>query len=57
MMNPQNILKCKFCKWQTLRWVTNKNGKRINQSNELIAHVMREHSEEYEKILERTDDD
>ncbi len=51
-INPDNILKCKFCKWQTPRWVTTKRGKRVNKSSELIGHVMREHPDEYQKIME-----
>ncbi len=47
-----NILKCKFCNWQTPRWVTTKRGKRRNRSNKLISHVMIEHPDEYSKIIE-----
>lgn len=51
-MKTANTLKCRFCKWQTLRFITTKTGKRINKSLELLSHVMIEHTEEYEKIME-----
>ncbi len=56
-VNPDNILKCKFCKWQTPRWVTTKKGKRVNKSSKLVGHVMIEHPDEYSKIMEETSGD
>ena len=35
-----------------MKWKTNKKGKRINQSHNLEHHVMIEHEDEYEKIME-----
>lgn len=52
MADISNILKCKFCSWQTKRWVTTKKGKKRNRSDLLISHVMIEHEEEYRKIEE-----
>lgn len=52
MADISNTLKCKFCLWQTKRWITTKKGKKRNRSDLLIGHVMIEHPEEFEKIQE-----
>ncbi len=51
------LLKCKFCKWQTKRWITTKKGKKRNQSGLLINHVMMEHEEKYRKIVETIEEE
>jgi len=51
-MSTNNILKCKFCKWQISRFITTKKGKRINKSGALISHVALEHPDVYKKIIE-----
>ena len=57
-MNPSNpkIIKCRFCNWRIPRWLTNRKGKHIESFTKLQSHVALQHWNEYEKIMDKLED-
>ncbi len=55
MNHQNNIIKCSFCNWTTLRWYT-KNGKRHSGYFKLENHVVLNHEKEYESIIRKLDE-
>ena len=52
----KHIIKCAFCDWQIPRWLTNKKGKHIESFAKLQSHVALHHSDEYDKILNKLEE-
>ena len=55
MSADKQMIKCKFCSWQTPKWRTNKQGQRKNNYSHLQNHFMVEHTDEYVNVMIKLD--
>lgn len=55
--NRKARIKCRFCSWSTLKWRTNKKGKRISGYKLLEEYVIMEHFDKLKQISPDVDNE